>query len=55
MTTIKNGSTLVEIQEIIGLLARCNFINYVNDGGTSMNGDAFSVDIITGGNKKLNK
>jgi hypothetical protein len=36
----------------IGLQARYNFINYVNHGGTSMNGDAFSVDLIIGGNKK---
>ena len=36
----------------IGLQARYNFINYVNHGGTSLNGDAFSVDLIVGGNNK---
>jgi len=39
----------------IGLQARYNFINYVNHGGTSMSGDAFSIDLIIGGNKKTNK
>ena len=39
----------------IGLQARYNFINYVNHGGTSMNGDAFSIDLIIGGNKKVNR
>jgi hypothetical protein len=39
----------------IGLQARYNFINYVNHGGTSMNGDAFSIDLIIGGNKKANR
>jgi hypothetical protein len=39
----------------IGLQARYNFINYVNHGGTSMNGDAFSVDLFIGGNKKVDK
>ena len=39
----------------IGLQARYNFINYVNHGGTSMNGDAFSIDLILGGNKKVTR
>jgi len=39
----------------IGLQARYNFINYINHGGTSMAGDAFSVDLIIGGNKKVNR
>jgi len=39
----------------IGLQARYNFINYVNHGGTSMSGDAFSVDFIIGGNKKVTR
>ena len=39
----------------IGLQARYNVINYVNHGGTSMNGDAFSIDLIVGANKKVNK
>jgi hypothetical protein len=39
----------------IGLQARYNFINYANHGGTSMNGDAFSIDLIIGGNKKVNR
>ncbi|HEV8507954.1 MAG TPA: hypothetical protein VGQ53_21270 [Chitinophagaceae bacterium] len=39
----------------IGLQARYNFINYVNHGGSSMAGDAFSIDLIIGGNKKVNR
>jgi len=39
----------------IGLQARYNFINYINHGGTSMAGDAFSIDLIIGGNKKVNR
>ena len=38
-----------------GLQARYNFINYINHGGTSMAGDAFSIDLIIGGNKKVNR
>jgi len=39
----------------IGLQGRYNFINYVNHGGTNMSGDAFSVDLIVGGNKKVKR
>lgn len=39
----------------VGLQARYNLINYVNHGGTSMAGDAFSIDLIIGGNKKVNR
>jgi len=39
----------------VGLQARYNFINYINHGGTSMSGDAFSVDLIVGGNKKTRR
>jgi hypothetical protein len=38
-----------------GLQGRYNFINYINHGATNMNGDAFSIDLIVGGNKKVNK
>ena len=32
----------------IGLQGRYNFINYANNGGTNLNGNAFSVDLILG-------
>jgi hypothetical protein len=33
-----------------GLQGRYNWINYNNKGGTSLNGNAFSIDFIIGGN-----
>ena len=36
----------------IGLQGRYNLINYSNRGGTSLQGNAFSIDLIFGGNKR---
>ncbi len=35
----------------VGLQGRYNLVNYTNRGGTSLNGNAFSIDLIIGGNK----
>lgn len=36
----------------IGLQGRYNWINYANPGGTNMNGDGYSIDLIIGFNHK---
>ena len=38
----------------IGLQTRYNFINYSNKGGTSLHGDAFSIDLLIGDSKTYN-
>lgn len=39
----------------LGIQGRYNWINYANRGGTSFNGDAFSIDFIIGGNSLKRK
>ncbi|HXL55894.1 MAG TPA: hypothetical protein VN958_06545, partial [Chitinophagaceae bacterium] len=36
----------------LGLQSRYNWINYANSGGTNLNGDAISIDLIIGVNHK---